>query len=172
MSDRATFGAGCFWCVEAIFEQIDGVLEATPGYMGGHLPNPGYHDVCAGQSGHAEVVQARFDPARIGYRELVDWFWALHDPTTPNRQGADVGPQYRSAIFYHDAAQRETAEASLRAAQPRFERPIVTEISPASEFYPAEDHHQDYFSKQPDAPYCQIVIHPKLRKLGLMPSAT
>ena len=165
----ATFGAGCFWCVEAVFEQLDGVKDVSSGYMGGHVPDPSYQDVCTGATGHAEVVQVRFDPAVISYDELLDWFWRLHDPTTLNQQGADHGTQYRSAIFVHDAAQRATAEASLKAADASgaFGRPIVTEITDASVYYPAEAYHQDYYRSNKSAGYCQVVIRPKLDKLGL-----
>jgi len=165
--ETATFGAGCFWCVEAVFERLDGVESVVSGYMGGEMPNPAYHDVCSGSTGHAEVVQVRFDPDVIDYPGLLDWFWRLHDPTTPNRQGADVGTQYRSVIFFHDEAQKEAAEASKAKAAKRFSQPIVTEISPAGEFYQAEDYHQDYFRLNGHAPYCRMVIRPKLEKLEL-----
>jgi len=165
----ATFGAGCFWCVEAVLERLDGVLDVTSGYMGGPNPNPTYKQVCTGQTGHAEVVQVTFDPTVISFEELVSWFWKLHDPTTLNRQGADTGTQYRSAIFYHSEAQREIAEKSKAAADASglFPRPIVTEISPASTYWLAEDYHQDFFQTNPNQPYCQMVIPPKLAKLGL-----
>jgi len=163
----ATFGAGCFWCVEAVFERLDGVDSVVSGYMGGETENPTYHDVCSGTTGHAEVVQIRFDPDAIDYLTLLDWFWRSHDPTTPNRQGADVGTQYRSVIFYHDDAQKDAAEVSKAKAAKRSDKPIVTEISPAAEFYRAEDYHQDYFRLNGHAPYCQMVIRPKLEKLEL-----
>jgi len=173
-TDIATFGAGCFWCVEAVFERLDGVLDAVSGYMGGHVENPTYEQVCTGQTGHAEVVQVRFDPRRIPYEDLLGWFWRLHDPTTLDRQGADVGTQYRSAIFYHSEAQREAAEASKRKtdASDLHPDPIVTEIVPATTFYPAEEYHQDFYRLNPAQPYCRVVIPPKLEKLGLSKSAT
>ncbi len=163
----ATFGAGCFWCVEAVFEQLEGVHNVVSGYMGGDVENPGYREVCAGTSGHAEVTQIHFDPELISFETLLDWLWRSHDPTTLNRQGADCGTQYRSAIFYHDETQREQAAASKSAAQEHFDTPIVTEITPAETFYPAEDYHQDYYRLNAAAPYCQMVIRPKLAKLNL-----
>lgn len=165
----ATFGAGCFWCVEAVLEQLDGVLDVSSGYMGGQLPNPTYQQVSSGTTGHAEVVQVTFDPRRISYEELLQYFWKLHDPTTLNRQGNDRGPQYRSVIFYHSDAQRQAAEKSRQAidASGTFQDPIVTEISEAGPFFPAEDYHQDYYRLNKGEPYCRIVIAPKLDKLGL-----
>jgi peptide-methionine (S)-S-oxide reductase len=163
----ATFGAGCFWCVEAVLEQQDGVLEVRSGYMGGQLDNPTYKQVCSGTTGHAEVVQVRFDPERISYETLLAWFWRLHDPTTLNRQGADVGTQYRSAIFTHSEEQRIAAEASRSAAAVDFPRPIVTEITPASAFWVAEEYHQGYYRANRSQGYCRNVIAPKLDKLGL-----
>ena len=166
-SELATFGAGCFWCVEAVLEQLDGVLDVSSGYMGGEVERPTYKQVCAGNTGHAEVVQVTFDPARISYAALLDWFWQLHDPTTLNRQGADVGEQYRSAIFYHSDEQRQAAERSKAAAAADFDDPIVTEITPAAAFYEAEDYHQDYYRANREQGYCRMVIRPKLGKLGL-----
>lgn len=166
-TEIATFAAGCFWCIEAVLEQLDGVLDVTSGYMGGHVPNPTYRAVCSGSTGHAEVVQVRFDPTKIGYADLLDTFWKLHDPTTLNRQGADVGTQYRSAIFWHSPAQRDAAERSKQAAAAAFAEPIVTEITAASTFYPAEDYHQDYYRQNREQGYCRAVIRPKLDKLGL-----
>ncbi len=163
----ATFGAGCFWCVEAVFENLKGVHAVESGYMGGQIDSPTYREVCTGTTGHAEVTQIHYDPSVICYETLLDWLWRSHDPTTLNRQGADSGTQYRSAIFYHDTAQREAAEASKATAQKHFAAPIVTEISEASTFYPAEDTHQDYYRLNPGAPYCQMVIRPKLQKLDL-----
>lgn len=148
--EKATFAAGCFWGVEAGFRKIDGVVSTEVGYMGGTLENPSYEDVCSGQTGHAEVVQLRYDPDRVSYGELLEAFWAMHDPTTLNRQGPDVGTQYRSVIFFHDEAQRAEAAASkerLEAAG-RYRRPIVTEIAPAGPFYRAEDYHQQYLEKR------------------------
>jgi peptide-methionine (S)-S-oxide reductase len=147
---KATFGAGCFWGVEAAFRQVDGVTDAAVGYLGGTMDNPTYRDVCTGSTGHAEVVEVHYDPAKVSYEQLVDRFWSLHDPTTLNRQGPDIGTQYRSAIFYHDDEQKQAALASKEAQQAsgRFRRPIVTEITPASTFYRAEEYHQRYLEKQ------------------------
>ena len=163
----ATFGAGCYWCVEAVLEQLDGVLDVTSGFMGGEVKNPTYKQVCSGTTGHAEVVQVTFDPATISYDALLAWFWKLHDPTTLNRQGADVGTQYRSAIFYHSDAQRAAAEASKKTAQADFAAPIVTEITAASTYYEADAGHQDYYRNNRSQGYCRAVIAPKLDKLGL-----
>lgn len=162
----ATFAGGCFWCIESAFNRLDGVESALSGYMGGHLDQPDYRRVCDGDTGHAEVVQVRFDPARIGYRELLEVFFALHDPTTPDRQGNDVGSQYRSAIFWHDEAQEREARAMIaRLTTDRvWPDPIVTEIAPAATFWPAEDYHQGYFERNPRQPYCQFVVAPKLAK--------
>jgi peptide-methionine (S)-S-oxide reductase len=148
--EKATFGAGCFWGVEAAFRQVDGVTGTEVGYSGGSFPSPTYKDVCSGRTGHAEVVQVTFDPARVSFEELLDVFWQSHDPTTPNRQGPDVGEQYRSAIFFHSAEQEAAARASKARAEAsgRFRRPIVTEITPASAFYRAEDYHQQYLEKR------------------------
>ena len=146
---KATFAAGCFWGVESNFRRLPGVISATSGYIGGHTPEPTYQDVCTDRTGHAEAVEVEFDPAKISYDQLLDAFWSLHDPTTPNRQGPDVGSQYRSAIFYHDAEQEKAAIASRERAQKsgRFRRPIVTEIVAAPQFYPAEEYHQRYYEK-------------------------
>lgn len=163
----ASFGAGCFWCVEAVFETLDGVQAVESGYMGGQIEDPTYREICTGTTGHAEITQIAFDPSVISYETLLGWLWRSHDPTTLNRQGADTGTQYRSAIFYHNEAQREAAEASKAAAQQDFDRPIVTEITEASKFYVAEEYHQDYYRLNKSAPYCQMVITPKLRKLDL-----
>lgn len=163
----ATFGAGCFWCVEAVFEQLDGVHDVESGYMGGDVDDPSYREVCSGTTGHAEVTRIRFDPEVIRFETLLEWFWRSHDPTTLNRQGADSGTQYRSAIFYHDEAQKAAAIALKAAAQADFAEPIVTEITAASTYYPAERYHQDYYRQNASAPYCQMVIRPKLRKLNL-----
>jgi peptide-methionine (S)-S-oxide reductase len=163
----ASFGAGCFWCVEAVFENLDGVTAVESGYMGGEVKDPTYREVCSGTTGHAEITQVTFDPAVVQYATLLDWLWRSHNPTTLNRQGADSGTQYRSAIFYHSEAQRQTAEAAKAAAQKDFDQPIVTEITEASKFYVAEDYHQDYYRLNKAAPYCQMVIRPKLKKLDL-----
>jgi peptide-methionine (S)-S-oxide reductase len=160
----AVFGGGCFWCMEALFETIPGVLSVTSGYAGGHVPHPTYKQVCSGTTGHAEVIQVVYDPARIRYEDLLEAFWEAHDPTTLNRQGNDVGPQYRSIILYADESQRQAAERSKARAAKRFSRPIVTEIVPLDRFYPAEAYHQDYFRKNPTEAYCQLVIRPKLEK--------
>ncbi len=166
---RATFGAGCFWCVEAVFQQLEGVTSVVSGFMGGDTQDPTYQDICRGDTNHAEVVQLEFDPQVMIYEELLGWFWRLHDPTTLNSQGADVGTQYRSAIFYHDEAQREAAEASKAEADASgaFKRPIVTEITAASQFYPADAGHQNFYRDNRYQGYCAMVIRPKLDKLGL-----
>ncbi|PIE25576.1 MAG: peptide-methionine (S)-S-oxide reductase [Planctomycetota bacterium] len=162
-----TLAAGCFWCVEAVLEQLDGVLDVRSGYMGGQVENPSYEQVCSGTTGHAEVVQLRFDPAKLGFADVLAWFWQLHDPTTLNRQGADVGTQYRSVIFYHSEQQRELAEASKKQAQSQFQDPIVTEISPAERFWEAEGYHQDFYANNRGNGYCRAVIAPKLDRLRL-----
>jgi peptide-methionine (S)-S-oxide reductase len=148
--ETATFGAGCFWGVEESFRQVPGVVDTAVGYLGGHTQNPSYQDVCTDETGHAEVVQVTYDPARVGYEQLLDVFWSAHDPTTPNRQGPDVGSQYRSAIFFHSPEQERLARASKEKMQAsgKFRRPIVTEITPASTFYRAEDYHQQYLAKR------------------------
>ena len=168
-TEIATFGAGCFWCVEAVLEQMPGILGVVSGYMGGHVVGPSYKEVCTGLTGHAEVVQVTFDPKVVSYEEILEKFWKLHDPTTPNRQGNDVGPQYRSVIFYHSEAQRLAAEKSKTAqdASGKYKSPIVTEIAKAGPFYVAEDYHQDYYRLNKAQPYCRAVIAPKLDKLGL-----
>jgi peptide-methionine (S)-S-oxide reductase len=165
--ERATFGAGCFWCVEAVFSHLDGVFSVEAGYAGGTTPNPTYEQVSTGTTGHAEVARITFDPARISYERLLEVFWEAHDPTSLNRQGADRGTQYRSVIFYHDKNQKETADRSRANAQKGFSRPIVTEIKPIADFFRAENYHQDYYAKNPGAPYCVFVIKPKLDKLKL-----
>lgn len=164
-TELATFGGGCFWCMEAVFERLDGVKSVTSGYAGGTRENPTYKDVCGGNTGHAEVIQVEFEPQRISYEKLLEIFWEAHDPTSLNRQGADMGTQYRSVVFYHNEAQKQAAEKSKDQAQWRFPRPIVTEIVPLTRFYKAEDYHQDYFRKNPNVPYCAAVIRPKLEKL-------
>jgi len=163
---RATFGGGCFWCTEAVFETEPGVKSVISGYAGGHVKNPTYRQVCAGTTGHAEVIQIEFDPAIVTFGRLLELFWDAHDPTTLNRQGADEGTQYRSIILFHDEAQRVEAEKSKAAAQARFKDPIVTEITALGDFYAAERDHQDYFRNNRAAPYCRAVIAPKLKKLG------
>jgi peptide-methionine (S)-S-oxide reductase len=164
-TETATFGGGCFWCMEAVFERLPGVRSVTSGFAGGHTENPTYHEVCGGDTGHAEVTQIEFDPAKISYPRLVEVFWQAHDPTSLNRRGADEGTQYRSVIFYHDEKQRLLAEKSKLAAQADFHKPIVTEIVPFKKFYKAEEYHQGYFDAHTDAGYCQAIIAPKLEKL-------
>ena len=158
-------GGGCFWCTEAIFKRVKGVKAVTSGYTGGNVMDPSYHQVCAGNTGHAEVVRISFDPAIIAFEELLTVFWHAHDPTSLNRQGNDIGSQYRSIILYADESQREQAEASLKAmdASGVYRQPIVTEIKPLEKFYPAEDYHHDYFAQNPNQPYCQAVIAPKVQ---------
>ena len=163
----ATLGAGCFWCIEAVLEQVEGVKSVESGYTGGETDNPTYKDICTGRTGHAEVVRVTFDPSVLTYAELLDWFWRLHDPTTLNRQGNDRGTQYRSAIFVHSDEQRKIAETSKRDVQPTFDDPIVTEVTGAAVFYPAEQNHQGYYFDNTSQGYCQMVIAPKLKKLGL-----
>lgn len=165
--EQATLGAGCFWCVEAVFERLDGVKSVEAGYAGGTTVNPTYEEVCTGTTGHAEVARITFDPSKISYETILEWFWKSHDPTTLNRQGADVGTQYRSVIFYHNDRQKALAEQSKRKAQAMFNDPIVTEIQPLKAFYVAENYHQDYYRNNPNAPYCTFVIRPKLKKLQL-----
>jgi len=162
----ATFGAGCFWCVEAVFERVEGVVSAVSGYAGGHVARPTYAQVCTGTTGHAEAVQVTYDPARVSYEELLDIFWQTHDPTTPDRQGPDVGPQYRSVIFYHDERQRDLAQRHKTRLDEAgvWDRPVVTEIVPFTLFYEAEPEHQDYFADNPGQPYCAVVIRPKVAK--------
>lgn len=162
-----TLGAGCFWCTEAVFQRLQGVQKVVSGYSGGIIANPSYRQICTGTTGHAEVVQVYFDPKSISLEEILEVFWATHDPTTLNRQGADVGPQYRSAVFYTRDSQKETAERIKREFNESgvFEQPIVTEITPFSNFYPAEDYHQEYFNLNGMQPYCQFVIKPKVDKL-------
>ncbi len=165
-TQRITFGGGCFWCIEAVFQRLDGVKTVASGYAGGAVPNPTYKQVCTGETGHAEVVQIEFDATKTSFDKLLEVFWAAHDPTTLNRQGGDAGTQYRSVIFYESEAQKAAAEKSKAAAQPEFKDPIVTEISPLPTFYKAEDYHQNYFNENAGSnPYCSVVIRPKLQKL-------
>ncbi|TVP94999.1 MAG: peptide-methionine (S)-S-oxide reductase [Planctomycetaceae bacterium] len=165
--ETATFGGGCYWCVEAVFQRIEGVEEVSPGFMGGRLPNPTYDQVLTGRSGHVEVVQIQFDPSTITFAKLLEVFWQTHDPTTKNRQGNDIGPQYRSVIFYHSANQKTEAEEFKRRLNRGrvFPSPIVTAIEKASDFYLAKEDHRDYYNRNPDKQYCQLVIGPKLKKL-------
>jgi peptide-methionine (S)-S-oxide reductase len=166
-TELATLAGGCFWCLEAVFEQLRGVTKVVSGYSGGHVPNPSYEAVCTGTTGHAEVVQVTFDPDAISFRDLLGVFFTLHDPTTLDRQGGDVGTQYRSAIFYHDAEQRRTAEDVVREleAEHVFDDPIVTRIEPLQAFYPAEEYHREYYRRNPNQSYCRAVIAPKVAKL-------
>jgi peptide-methionine (S)-S-oxide reductase len=168
-TEVATLGGGCFWCIEAVYERIDGVVSAVSGYAGGKVPNPTYQEVSTGATGHAEVVQIEYDPSRIPYEEILEVFWKAHDPTTLNRQGADVGTQYRSVIFTHNEEQKRIAEGSKQklAASRKYRNPIVTEILPLQGFYPAEEYHQDYYDHNSTAGYCTFVIAPKLQKLEL-----
>ncbi|MDA0948260.1 MAG: peptide-methionine (S)-S-oxide reductase MsrA [Planctomycetota bacterium] len=164
-----TLGAGCFWCTEAVYERLEGVLDAVSGYMGGHVENPTYREICGKKTGHIEVTEVRFDPRVISAGEILEWFWRMHDPTSWDRQGADAGPQYRSAVFFHSEAQKEEAERQIAAinASDTFSSPIVTEVRPAERFWPAEDYHQDYYSLNGEQGYCRMVIRPKLQKLDL-----
>ncbi len=164
--EKATLGAGCFWCIEAIYQDLRGVEKVESGYTGGHIPHPTYREVCNGTTGHAEVAQITFDPETISLADILYIFWRTHDPTTLNRQGADVGTQYRSAIFYHDEEQKAIAERSLAETEALglWPNPVVTEIAPLDTFYVAEDYHQNYFKDNAFQPYCQMVIDPKVRK--------
>ena len=163
----ATFAGGCFWCLEAVFTRIPGVIRVASGYSGGHTTSPTYREVCSGHTGHAEAVQIEYNPQLISYDKLLDIFFAAHDPTTLNRQGNDVGTQYRSAVFYHDEAQKQATQQAIATLQPQLSDPIVTEVVPLSVFYPAEIDHKGYYDAHPEQPYCAMVIAPKLRKLGL-----
>ena len=166
MTELATFGGGCFWCLEPIFRELRGVTDVAVGYAGGHVENPTYEQVCAHGTGHAEVVQVTYDPDEIGYRDLLDVFFAIHDPTTRNRQGADVGPQYRSIILTHDDGQSAAAEDTVAAldASDQWANPIVTEVVPLEAFYRAEESHQEYWARNPNASFCRLVIDPKVTK--------
>lgn len=166
-TEVATLGGGCFWCLEAVFELLEGVERVESGYAGGHVTDPTYQQVCAGVTGHAEVVQITFDPAVISYHEILEIFFATHDPTTLNRQGPDIGTQYRSAVYYHSDAQKETAEKLIAdlEAEGVFPGPIVTELTALTDFYPAEAHHQEYYRNNPNQPYCTFLIDPKVAKL-------
>jgi peptide-methionine (S)-S-oxide reductase len=163
-TEKATLGGGCFWCVEAVYQTLPGILSVTSGYAGGQTENPTYEDICTGKTGHAEVVQIEYDPAKISYQRIIDLFWEAHDPTTLNRQGADAGTQYRSIILTSDDAQKKAAEESKARAQAKFKSPIVTEIVPLEKFYPAEDYHQDFYRENPMHPYNLAVTRPKLKK--------
>lgn len=162
----ATLAGGCFWCLEAVYDDLNGVTDVVSGYSGGHVANPSYRDVCTGRTGHAEVVQITFDPQVVSFRDLLHVFFTIHDPTTLNRQGADVGTQYRSAIFYHTPEQKEIAEQVIRELEQQkvWDDPIVTQVVPFEQFYPAEEYHQEYFKNNPNQPYCQVVVAPKVAK--------
>ena len=164
--EKATFGSGCFWCTEAVFQNLEGVESVVSGYSGGHIKNPAYREVCEGRTGHAEVVQITYDPDRVSFDTLLEVFWKTHDPTTLNRQGNDVGTQYRSVIYYHDETQRQLAQDYKEKlnASGAFSDPIVTEISPLDVFYPAEEYHQNYYNNNPGQGYCSFVIRPKVDK--------
>lgn len=163
-TELATIGGGCFWCTEAIFQMLPGVKSVTSGYAGGTTPNPTYEAICSGTTGHAEVIQVAFDPTQVSFEKILETFWEAHDPTTLNRQGNDVGTQYRSIILYHDAKQKEAAEKSIAAAQKDFAAPIVTEIVPLEKFYVGEGYHQNYYRSNPNQGYCRAVIRPKVEK--------
>lgn len=162
----ATLAGGCFWCLEAVYTQLKGVVKSISGYSGGSIPDPSYRLVCSGTTGHAEVVQVTFDPQQISYKELLEIFFTIHDPTTLNRQGNDVGTQYRSAIFYHNPQQKAIADQVIQEFEAAriWDNPIVTQVAPLNAFYPAEEYHQDYFKRNPTQPYCQVIIAPKVAK--------
>ncbi len=164
---QAVLGGGCFWCLEALFQKLPGVLSVESGFAGGTTKNPTYQQVCTGSTGHAEVIKITYDPEKISYNQLLDFFWRAHDPTTWNQQGADLGPQYRSVIFTTSAQQQNAAEMSKKRAQAFFEKPIVTQIEPLEKFYPAEKYHQNYYLNNRSAPYCRAVIAPKLQKFHM-----
>ena len=161
----ATLGGGSFWCLDAPFRELRGVKEVVAGYAGGHVPNPSYRAVCEGETGHAQVVRVAFDPRELSYRDLLTVFFAIHDPTTPDRQGPDVGPQYRSVIFHHSPAQRAEAERVIADLEGVWDAPILTELAPAPEFYPAETFHQDYYARNATRPYCEATIAPKVARV-------
>lgn len=163
-SETATLGGGCFWCLEAVYQELRGVQKIESGYSGGDLPNPSYEQVCEGSTGHAEVVRLTYDPEQVSYRELLEIFFTIHDPTTPNRQGNDIGTQYRSVIYYHDAGQQETARQVIAEMANVWDAPIVTELNPLGPFYPAEGYHQNYYSQHPLQGYCAFVVAPKVAK--------
>jgi peptide-methionine (S)-S-oxide reductase len=165
-TDTATFGAGCFWCVEAVFQRLEGVLKVTSGYSGGHIENPTYEQVCSKTSGHVEVARIIYDPSKVTFDELLEVFWQTHDPTTPNQQGADVGPQYRSVVFYHNEEQKQKAEQYKKElnASGAWDKPIVTDIEPLKNYYAAENYHQNYYNNNEDQMYCRYVIRPKVEK--------
>jgi peptide-methionine (S)-S-oxide reductase len=165
-NETATLAGGCFWCLEAVFDNLQGVLDVVSGYSGGHVPDPTYNEVTTGRTGHAEVVQVTFDPGVISFAEILEVFFTIHDPTTLNRQGADVGTQYRSAVFYHSPEQKATVEQVVTDLEKQrvWDNPIVTQVAPFEVFYPAEDYHQEYYANNPRQPYCQMVVAPKVAK--------
>ncbi|HJV86517.1 MAG TPA: peptide-methionine (S)-S-oxide reductase MsrA [Noviherbaspirillum sp.] len=163
-TETATLGGGCFWCLEAVYQELKGVLHVESGYAGGHMPNPTYEQVCDGTTGHAEVIRVEFDPAVVSYREILEIFFTIHDPTTPNRQGNDIGTQYRSVIFYHSTEQQETAKQVIACMANVWDAPIVTELKPAEQYYKAEDYHQNYFRQHPLQGYCAFIVAPKVAK--------
>jgi peptide-methionine (S)-S-oxide reductase len=165
-TQTAVLGGGCFWCLEAVFDRLDGVISVESGYMGGNVKNPAYREVCSGTTGHAEVVRVTFDPSKTSFQELLEVFFSIHDPTMLNRQGNDIGTQYRSVIFYNSEEQRRTAEETIARLyrEKLWDAPIVTALEPAKEFYVAEDYHQEYFTNNPQQPYCQIIVAPKVKK--------
>ncbi|MDB5770252.1 MAG: msrA [Burkholderia sp.] len=167
-TETATLGGGCFWCLEAVYQELKGVQKVESGYTGGHVPNPGYEQVCEGTTGHVEVVKVEFDPDVVGYREILEIFFTIHDPTTPNRQGNDVGTQYRSAIYYHSPEQQDTAKHVMAEMANVWDAPIVTELSPSEVYYKAEDYHQNYFRQHPLQGYCAFVVAPKVAKFRKM----
>ncbi len=164
-SEQVVLGSGCFWCSEAVYQRVIGVTRVEPGYAGGYIPNPGYEQVTTGETGHAEVIRLTFKPDQVSLSDILDIFWVTHDPTTPNRQGNDVGSQYRSIILYQEESQQEVIKNSIKAAQKLWPRPITTEVKKLEAFYPAEDYHRNYYLNHPEQAYCQIVINPKLAKL-------
>lgn len=166
--ETATIAGGCFWCTEAIFKRLEGIISVLPGYAGGNVQNPSYNKVCSGTTGHAEAIQIEFDPNRISYKTLLDIFWNTHNPTTRNQQGSDVGTQYRSIIFYHNEKQKEVAQRSKEKFEKKgiYNDPIVTEIIPFTNFYEAENYHKNYFENNKDAPYCNVIIEPKIHKFS------
>lgn len=167
-NEKIVLGGGCFWCLEAVYQKLHGIHSIISGYAGGHTTEPKYREICNGNTGHAEVIELTFDSDIISLEDILEVFWSAHDPTTLNRQGADVGTQYRSIILYNSEKQRRQAEASKSSVQSNFKNPVVTEIAPLEVFYPAEDYHQNYYKNNPGNPYCQVVIRPKLQKLGLL----
>ena len=168
-NEKIVLGGGCFWCTEAVFENVDGVVGVTPGYAGGTSTDPTYREVCRGNTGHAEVIQVEYDPGRVSLEKILEVFFSTHDPTTVDRQGNDVGSQYRSVVLYNSAGQRAGVEGFMARIRPGYDRPVVTELKPLDVFYPAEEYHHNYYAKNPDQGYCQVVIAPKLARLRNKP---